>query len=353
MKAVTYSHIPARTAARIRVTRPSPLNTISSTLKCPLSLLIIALSLLTLSVPVAANQASQHAAQPLSVMLSAGFGTRTGDLQWSIASDISGTATPNILSELTFSDVDYDIYQTSGRLTFNHGQLHGIQLEGRYLAGEASSGTNQDSDYHGDNRTDEYSRSYSDADGSDLIAIDLIVGYEMKLNDNWSLIPRIAYGYREQHMRMTNGVQILDTRPHALSLGPFAGNLDSSYTAEWEGIWIGGELSWQSGRHRVSAELQGHWQDYYAEANWNLREDFAHPVSFAHWSEATGFSWALQYEYRFHQRFSAWVEASVEDFEADPGRDVVYFADGSKGATRLNGVTWESSGYALGVALNF
>lgn len=290
---------------------------------------------------------------PLEFEARAGIGFYKGDLKWSIASDITGTATPNILSELTYADIEYETFETQGTLRFNRGFLSGVQLQGLYQVGEASSGTNQDSDYDGDNRTDEYSRSYSDADGSEITRFDLVFGYRIRLGDNWTLIPKLAYTYNEQLMKMTNGVQVLDTRAHALSLGPFAGNLNSSYTAEWEGIWLGGSLEWRVPKHRISLELQGHWHDYYAEANWNLREDFAHPVSFAHWSEATGFRWTLHYQFYFHQRFSAWVQATAEDFEADPGRDVVYFADGTKGATRLNGVTWDSSGYAMGIEFHF
>ncbi|MDX1695508.1 MAG: hypothetical protein R3208_17220 [Ketobacteraceae bacterium] len=291
--------------------------------------------------------------KPLELDLAAGIGFHTGELQWSIASDISGNATPNILSELTFADVEYESFEARGTMSFNRGYLDGFLAQVSYLAGRASSGRNQDSDYSGDNRTGEYSRSYSDAEGSDIIAFDVVLGYRMQLNDDWTLTPKLAYSYHEQHLAMTDGVQVLDTRAHALSLGPFAGNLNSSYTAEWAGIWFGGELAWHRGAHRLSVELQGHWKDYYAEANWNLREDFAHPVSFAHWSEGTGYRWILNYQYYFQSRFSAWIQATAEDFEADPGRDVVYFADGSKGATRLNGVTWESSGYAVGVAFNF
>lgn len=302
---------------------------------------------------VLAYDAMQTQQQLVDIRLNAGAGFYKGDLQWSIASDITGEATPNILSELTYSDVEYETFAAEGMIRFNRGSFAGVSLQGRYLTGEASSGTNQDSDYNGNNRTEEYSRSLSDADGSEITEFELIFGYRFTLNEQWSITPKFAYSYNEQMLKMTDGVQILDTRVNALSLGPFTGNLNSSYTAEWEGFWAGGELAWQWQRHLLTLELQAHYQDYYAEANWNLREDFAHPVSFAHWSEGTGTRWKLRYQLQFARHFSAWVQASAEDFEADPGRDVVYFADGDRGATRLNGVTWESSGYALGVEFNF
>ena len=52
----------------------------------------------------------------ISIELSAGVGKKTGDLQWSIASDVSGSETPNILSELTYSDLELDEFITNGKL---------------------------------------------------------------------------------------------------------------------------------------------------------------------------------------------------------------------------------------------
>lgn len=289
----------------------------------------------------------------LEIRMRAGVGFHTGDLQWSIASDSTGSVTPNILSELTFEDVEYETFTSQGTLEFFQGPLANFILQARYEAGEATSGRNQDSDYHGDNRTQEYSRSYSDGEGSETDRFEFSLGYKLHLTAHWFLTPKLGYSFNQQHMKMTNGVQVLDTRSHALSLGPFENSLNSSYTAEWEGFSLAAELGWQWQRHQFTLEVQTILQDYYAEADWNLREDFAHPVSFAHWSEGTGLQWSAHYRFQFSQHFSAWVEATGQDFEADPGRDVVYFADGSKGATRLNGVTWESSGYALGVEFNF
>ena len=339
MKAVRYSH---------------PLALIPSRLGHVFNryVAVIILMLPLLSSVAHAYPGERWEQDPLELDVNAGIGFHKGELQWSIASDITGTVTPNILSELTYTDIEYETFETDGTLRFNRGSLAGIQVEARFMAGEAASGTNQDSDYDGDNRTQEYSRSYSDADGSEMMRFETSIGYRIALSETLTLIPKLAYAYNEQHLKMTNGVQVIDTRTHALSLGPFVGRLNSSYTAEWEGFWFGGALEWRLPRHRLSLELQGHWQEYYAEANWNLRDDFAHPVSFAHWADASGIRWTLHYQYYFHSRFSAWLNATAESFETDPGRDVVYFADGSKGATRLNGVTWDSSGYAIGVAFS-
>ncbi|MCG8316526.1 MAG: hypothetical protein MI976_25215 [Pseudomonadales bacterium] len=289
----------------------------------------------------------------LSFNLSAGIGFSSSELQWSIGSDLNGTETPNILSELTYADLEFDEFVSSGKIRINQGMLEGVSISGRYLKGEASDGVNQDSDYSGDNRTDEYSRSHSDAEGSGTTQFEILVGYDFSLSESWTLTPIVGYGFSEQDMLMTNGVQILDTRAVALSLGPFTGRLNSSYTAEWDSLVYGVELRWASNRHEFTAGVNAYLSDYYAEANWNLRDDFAHPVSFAHWSEGSGIRWKAHYRYQFSRYFSAWIEAHAEEYEADPGRDVVYFADGSRGATRLNGVTWESSGYALGIAFNF
>ena len=85
---------------------------------------------------------------------------------------------------------------------------------------------------------------------------------------------------------MRNGFQVVP------AFGPFAG-LDSSYESEWSGPWLGVDvlLDLQSG-NRAFVRMEKHWVDYYAKANWNLRDAFAHPVSFEH--EANGSGWVLE-----------------------------------------------------------
>src|SRR5690349_6645454 len=90
--------------------------------------------------------------------LSAGY--RRDDFTWSIAGDSAG-GSPNVLSELTLSKMP--IYQvTAGIETVFPGQVV-TQLGLGY--GWVAGGRNRDSDYLGDNRTLEFSRSENGVGG--------------------------------------------------------------------------------------------------------------------------------------------------------------------------------------------
>ena len=282
-----------------------------------------------------------------------GLGQREGELRWNIASDASGNRTPNILSELTFADLSIFEVQGGVNIRFNHGILRNIRLEGNIKSGTNSDGLVTDSDYDGDNRTNEYSRSESNPDGSTTLDGKFILGYEMQWSEHIVITPLFGYRYNRQSLKMKEGVQILDTRPVALSLGPFSSQLNSAYEAEWNSAIFGLETQYRSQRHQLSLRLEYTLADYYAEANWNLRSDFAHPKSFAHWARGTGNNIEFRYQYNVSPSFSLWVSYRLEDWVTNEGDDTVYFSDGTKAGTQLNEVVWESNAKSAGFSLNF
>ena len=284
------------------------------------------------------------------ISVGAAVGTRTGDLSWNIANDSTGTLTPNILSELSYDNVQYSEFEAHADVRMRYGFLENTVFGLKFKTGTASSGDISDSDYNGDNRTEEYSRSRSSAEGSTTRDIEISLGYLIALGNDVTLTPMAAYSVNQQNMEMTEGTQVVSSNTNTLSLGQFKTNLNSSYDAQWNGFWVGGKLAWKNTVHKVSAQIQLHRSDYYAEANWNLRSDFAHPKSFAHWADGSGTSLSFGYQYSVSKRFTISFKAFNESWKTDAGRDVVFFADGSRGATKLNEVNWDSSGYTLGLA---
>ena len=90
---------------------------------------------------------------------------RVDSLDWNIASDPSGTLTPNILSELTWSDLKIiDL-----KVEFVNRGGDNSYARGYFAYGIIMEGDNQDSDYNGDNRTLEFSRSNNSSDGRKVI----------------------------------------------------------------------------------------------------------------------------------------------------------------------------------------
>ena len=219
------------------------------------------------------------ASGPSDTSLSLGY--RVDSLDWNIDGGSSG---PNILSELEWRDMD--ILQLRGGLT--SANREGFYFRGYVDYGWVLDGVNQDSDYAGDNRTSEFSRSISEVDGSRVLDLSGGLGftYFAGISDQYRIIPLVGYSYHNQDLRMRNGFQVVP------AFGPFAG-LDSSYESEWSGPWLGVDVLLDlQGGNRAFVRMEKHWVDYYAKANWNLRDTFAHPVSFEH--EANGSGWVLE-----------------------------------------------------------
>jgi len=166
--------------------------------------------------------------------LSAGY--REDKFDWNIAGDSSGN-NPNILSELTWDDLQ--IFQVGVRARTVIGR--GFYLRGIFNYGWIFDGDNQDSDFSGDDRTLEWSRSNNNADDGNVLDASLGIGYQLRLSkDKCKVTPLVGFSYHEQNLRLTDGVQTL-SEPALASpgvtpppLGPFAG-LDSKYEADWTG----------------------------------------------------------------------------------------------------------------------
>lgn len=277
------------------------------------------------------------------------YGNTQGTLNWQISGGKNG---PNILSELTYQDVQFKQFQMSASTLLHRGPLTNTELFVDYKTGLATDGSVRDSDYQEDNRSSEYSRSQSSAEGSRMQDITFGAVYHAQLDTYQTLMPMAGYTAKNQRMLMTEGVQVVDMY-HPYNLGPFRNTLNSSYDTNWNAFWVG--LGWKvaNRHHELMLNTKYYLLNYHAEADWNLRTDFAHPKSFEHWANGSGFGLALSYGYHFSNNFSLWLNWSKEDWSTRAGTDTVYMADGSRGTTTLNQVTWEATGFATGLLLRF
>jgi hypothetical protein len=288
--------------------------------------------------------------------LSADSGMRTDQLDWNIAGNSAGTS-PNILSELTWRDLRIAQLRSKAELEleFDSSTL-GFFLRGELGLGLIYAGKNQDSDYAGDNRTQEYSRSNNSADQGEVLDLSIAAGPKISLwPDRFILIPLAGFSYHRQNLKLLEGNQTLQvtTDSSVPELGPFPG-LDSSFDAEWWGFWLGLDAQWQLNR-RLSLGLlsEYHLAEFYAEGDWNLRPDFAHPVSFSQSADAEGWVHELQLEYRWNQRWALTLSGTFQRWWTDPGLDRVYLIHGAVAETRLNRVNWESTAIQLGLNYSF
>lgn len=277
-------------------------------------------------------------------------GYRRDDFDWNIAAP---GGTPNILSELTWSDLD--TWTISGQLD--------LPIKDRWRSrvkldlGTTLNGDNQDSDYLGNHRTLEFSRSNNNVEKGTLIDFSVGIGHTSTLlatdRATFSLTPWLGYSTHLQNLRMNDGRQTVSEPPMSLPLGPFDG-LDSSYDAFWHGPWVGlqGDLALDD-RHTLSGQIEYHWADYDAEAEWNLRTDLAQPVSFEHDADGHGINALLSWRYRAPKGPTWQLSLGHQDWQAGPGDVTVHTAGGDRLNTRLNEVNWRSTKIDLGVNYAF
>lgn len=279
-----------------------------------------------------------------------GLGYRSDQLDWAISAD-SGSGT---LSELSWDDLDIFQIEASGWL-----EVEKIPyLEKNFLAvanvafGKILAGTARDSDYVSGAPGGEWSRSVSDADDGLTVDISGAIGPIFELNDiiGLSVTPLVGYGFNMQALTMTNGRQVVSSLA-SHSLGSIPG-LDSTYTAYWHGPWVGTDVDYLIRPEiKISIGVEYHWVDYFAQADWNLRTDFEHPVSFEHEASGNGVVWKLEGEYQLDKKWSLLLNGNIQNWRTDSGTDRTYFNDGQVGKSRLNQVNWDS--YALTTGLQY
>lgn len=303
---------------------------------------VLFLFALPFSPAFAAEQA--YAREGLDLNLGAGY--RVDQLRWNIAGDMSGS-NPNILSELTWSDLEMFAVKATLKSSTPGNIFYRASVEyGTIYAGE-----NQDSDYLGDDRTIEFSRSNNSADSGSALDLSAGAGYVFRSGGEETgareFIPMLGFSYHRQALKITDGFQTIP------ATGPFGG-LDSAYTARWIGPWIGFEANFYGEVLSLLTSLEYHFlADYHAEADWNLRTDFQHPVSFEHFADGSGVVFSLDALYRLGEPLYLSAVLEGQAWKADEGIDRTYFSSGSIIDTRLNEVVWSSLAFLFGAQYRF
>lgn len=287
---------------------------------------------------------------PLEIEFIATGGYRVDDLDWNIAGDISGN-NPNILSELTWDDLESYQLKFQGRFVWPNL----IAFRGAYAFGWIFDGKNQDSDYLGNNRSFEFSRSNNSTDDDTVWDGSLAVGYPARFGRTviGTITPLAGYSHHEQQLNITDGYQSFP------ALGPFPG-LDSSYDTKWKGPWVGIDLHFKAAEIKSFAQrietyftYEYHWADFDAEGNWNLRDDLAHPKSFKQNTDGDGFVIRTGFNCALNQHWALNFNYDYQDWSMDDGTSKIFFANGTNAKTRLNEVNWTSHALMMGLSLRF
>jgi len=272
-------------------------------------------------------------------------GHRQDSLNWNIAGDINGE-NPNIISELTWKNLKIYQINIGAKSVFDKK----LRLEASYGYGWIYDGDNQDSDYDGDNRTWEWSRSNNKSKGDNVSNWSLGLGYQFNLDrvaenlvcDNAMFTLLGGYSQHNQNLIMTDGYQTIPDD------GAFVG-LHSTYDAEWKGPWLGAEMEGSKGKITGFIRYEYHWADFYAEANWNLRTDLLHPVSFSHEADGTGNIVTVGTGYNINNNCLLYLKADIQTWGTEKGIIRFYKDTGATPEQMLNRVNWKSTAILIGI----
>ncbi|VAW88115.1 hypothetical protein MNBD_GAMMA16-1252 [hydrothermal vent metagenome] len=279
----------------------------------------------------------------LSLSLETGY--RQDDFSWNEAHP---SGSPNVLSELTWSNMDVMYGRIAGDLTFKDRYY----IKGLAGFGGIVKGDNSDSDYASDNRGDEFSRSDNQAAG-DVRDFSLGLGVKLQWHDasvakTITIIPLIGYAYHLQNLGITDGFQ---TNPPT---GAFSG-LNSSYDTIWRGEWYGADLLFEiDDKWSMDVGFEYHPNARYsAEANWNLSTNFQQPLSFSHKAQGEGLYWSIGGTYVWNKRWNFRVVAESFRWQSEKGTDTTFLTDGTTVLLPLNEVTWDATGIMFGATRKF
>lgn len=277
---------------------------------------------------------------PFEYAVSAGY--RKDNFNWSIAD--SGI---NVASEVNWKKTVIAELRAAAKVNLPSDWL----LRGIYSTGAVKSGSNQDSDYAGSNRTQEFSRS-SNKTGGAVRDISIGLGRKFRLFNLASgggmyIVPLAGLSIHQQSLTMYDGQQTIPAN------GAITG-LNNSYDAQWKGSWLGMDALLGLGENiSLNSTMEYHWVNYSAEANWNLRSDFAHPVSFKHVAKGHGILVSVGASYRFSRNFLMNVSFERQKWNTYLGYDQTNFSYGATGYYTLNPVSWDSTALFLGTVYRF
>jgi hypothetical protein len=277
-------------------------------------------------------------------------GVRHDNLDWNTGSNRPGS---DILSEL-----EWKLDMAEIRLDGNWINDKGIVFNAEASYARATSGDNRDSDYEL-TRSREFSRSKSDADGSKATRFSLGIGGRFVPNPNLAITPLLGYAWQNLDLRMKDGVQTLCVTPNIFGyncppVGYRMRELDSTYEPRWHGPWLGTQLDFRaSDRLDFKLSAKYSWFDYKADANWNLRSDLEHPVSFRHTGDSRGWRLEAGANWNFTERHAISLTLNWDKQKLTNGTAKHYRANGTVIEQPLNDVNWDSWSGLVGYKFSF
>jgi hypothetical protein len=137
-------------------------------------------------------------------------------------------------------------------------------------------------------------------------------------------------------------------------LGNVLGELKSTYKTSWNGITIGYLLEIPVLK-KIAIQHQLIYQqaNYSAEANWNLIEEYKHPVSFKHEAKGFGIVSGLCVSFKINHLMHITLGGRYGYWKTGKGTDELYRSNGEIDVTQFNGATRHGVMLTTGVTFSF
>lgn len=274
-----------------------------------------------------------HAQEADKLQVSASAGYQRENFHWSIAGDMNGQ-NPNVYSELKWKNISGIKWGAALQWNFCNRFL----FAGNYDRSSITSGTSNDTDYSGDNRTNPvYNQNFSSNKGS-TSAWSAGVGYKLIENKIWRLTPYAGYGINDESYYLLGDE------------GNF-GQLNTSYKPQWKGPFIRLVSNVQLMKHlAVLGDITYNQVKYNAAANWNLIQSFQHPVSFRQTANGYGLNIEAGLAFDINRYLAINAGAGYFNWETGNGTDTLYLANGTTEKTQMNGATRDGIVFKFGIS---
>ena len=266
--------------------------------------------------------------------ISTGGALNTTNFSWSIAGNAQGES-PNILSELKF----HQITSLGAFLDGLYKPVKNVILHACYQRNGTVSGRVTDTDYDGDNRTGISYNAHFSSNKGHLETFSAGAEYNILVKEKYKLKAGVDY---------TNTIQ------NYYMHSPDIEKLQTTYRAKWQGpgFSAGGDY-YISKSFSTTADFAYYFITYSSVANWNLRREFEHPVSFVQNAKGNIIEGRLGLVYRLNAAFSLLLNGTVGRSTTKKGYDLAYLTNNTQPVTQFNGAYRNYCEARMGLAINF
>ncbi|AYL98159.1 hypothetical protein [Mucilaginibacter celer] len=247
-------------------------------------------------------------------------GYQRENFRWSIAGNSSGQ-NPNVFSELKWTKLGGQSLAAS--LQWNVYQK--FVFYGYYTRQFITSGTVNDSDYSGDNRSGNTYNETFDAGKGHTQGWFVGAGYQLINNNLFRLTPYAGYSDNKQSLFLYGSANRFP-------------NLNSSYSTDWKGVFIKAIASLKLvDQLHFNADVTYNQVSYNAQGNWNLITTFQHPVSYRHHANGYGLNLGGGLVYDITKNIGIQAGAGYLHWQTGNGTDELYLNSGEVDKTQMNG----------------